>query len=89
LANYILGLGVELTTILQKDLKDIVKLAIFTPVCKRAVIEECKKVGRVLPSTADVPVFSAASVDLDAEIEEILAQHIHDAEQSCDDLDLE
>jgi hypothetical protein len=81
---------VELTTILQKDLKDIVKLAVFTPVCKRAVIEACKKVGRVLPSTADVPVLSAASVDLDAEIEEeILAQHIHDAEQSCYDLDLE
>ena len=38
LANHILGLGVELTTILQKDLKDIVKLAVFTPVCKHAEI---------------------------------------------------
>jgi hypothetical protein len=91
LANHILGLGVELTTILQKDLKDIVKLAVFTPVCKRAVIEACKKVGRVLPATADVvPVLASANEDLDAEIEEeILAQHIHDAEQSYDDLDLE
>jgi hypothetical protein len=91
LANHILGLGVELTTILQKDLKDIVKLAVFTPVCKRAVIEACKKVGRVLPATADVvPALASANEDLDAEIEEeILAQHIHDAEHSYDDLDLE
>jgi hypothetical protein len=88
LADLILGLAVELTTILQKDLKDIVKLAAFTPVCKRAVIDACKKVGRVLPSTADVPVLPSSNVDLEAEIEEeILAQH--DAEHSYDDIEME
>jgi hypothetical protein len=88
LADLILGLAVELTTILQKDLKDIVKLAAFTPVCKRAVIDACKKVGRVLPSTADVPVLPSSNLDLEAEIEEkILAQH--DAEHSYDDIEME
>jgi hypothetical protein len=81
---------VELTTILQKDLKNIVKLAAFTPVCKRAVIEACKKVGRVLPSTADVIVLPSSNFDLNAEIaEEILAQHNHDAEHSYDNSDME
>ena len=90
LADHILGLGVELTTILQKDLKDIVKLSAFTPVCKRAIIEACKKVGRVLPSTAEVPVLASSIEDLDAEIEEeIVAQHLHDSEQNYDDLDLD
>lgn len=90
LAVHILSLGVELTTILQKDLREIIKLAVFTPVCKRAVIEACKKVGRVLPSAADVPVEDAADASLDAEIEdEVLAQHVHDAERSYDDLDLD
>ena len=90
LAERILGLGAELTTILQKDLKDIVKLAAFTPMCKRAVIEACKKVGRVLPSTADVPVLASANDDLDAEIEaEIAAQHLHAAEHSYDDFELD
>jgi hypothetical protein len=81
---------VELTTILQNDLKDVVKLAAFTRVCKRAVIEACKKVGRVLSSTADVPVLPSSNVDLDAEVEEeILVQHNHAAEHSYDDLDMD
>ena len=57
--------------------------------CNRAIIEACKKVGRVLPSTAEVPVLASSIEYLDAEIEEIVAQHLHDSEQNYDDLDLD
>ena len=90
LAQLIIDIGIDLTTILQKDLKEIMKLAVFTPVCKRAVIEACKKVGRILPDLNNAPYVQLIQDEIDENIEgEAVAQDAYDIEHNCDDADVD
>ena len=90
LANLILDIGIDLTTILQKDLKEIIKLAVFTPACKRAVIEACKKVGRILPDLNNAPCVQLIQDDVGDDVEgEAVAQNAYDREHNCDDEDVD
>ena len=80
LAERILSLGAELPLILQKDLKALQNIAVFSASCKRAIVEACKKVGRALPI-----FYSKNETVEDEEMEEeIVAQDMLDKEHNDD-----
>jgi hypothetical protein len=61
LATLILNEGKDLSILFQKDIKDIVREGNISTVCKRGIIEACKKVGRELPTSLDLPAATATA----------------------------
>jgi hypothetical protein len=89
LSAAVLGLGIELSYIKQKDIKAKIKeLGVFSASMLRSVIDACKKVGK--PSTNALPTIEIAEVASEEDLqqsEETRLQDEYDAERNNDDLD--